>query len=133
MTPYDELSAWSLGLGDATFLHQHVVDAHTAQVADADTKPIALVMALVGLYLHVDHRWTGKSVQMAHMRLARAKREWPAFVLPFGRGAMTESDVLAAADREAALDAWAAEVWAAYAEPNRATVDALLREGGITP
>lgn len=133
MTAYDELSAWTLGLADATFTHQHVVDAHAAQVADADTKPIALAMALVGLYLHVEHRWTGRSVQMAHMRLARARREWPAFVLPFGRGAMTEAEVLASGDRVAAIDAWAEEVWNAYAEANRATVDALVRDGGITP
>jgi len=133
MTAYDELSAWTLSHGDATFIHQYVVDAHAAQVADADTKPIALAMALVGLYLRVEHQWTGRSIQMAHMRLARAKREWPAFVLPFGRGAMREEEVLAAEDREAAIDAWAGEVWAAYAESNRATVDALVREGGITP
>ena len=83
-------------------------------------------MALVGLYLRIEHQWTGRSIQMAHMRLARAKREWPAFVLPFGRGAMREEEVLAAEDREAAIDAWAGEVWAAYAESNRATVDALV-------
>ena len=131
MTAYDELSAWTLGLADATFTHQHVVDAHAAQVADANTKPIALAMALVGLYLRVEHRWTGRSIQLAHMRLARAKRDWPAFVLPFGRGAMREEEVLAAEDRTAAIDEWAAEVWNAYAESNRATVDALVRDGGI--
>lgn len=90
-------------------------------------------MALVGLYLRAEHQWTGRSVQMAHMRLARAKRDWPAFVLPFGRGAMQEEDVLAADDRPAAIDAWVVEVWGAYAASNRATVDALIREGGITP
>jgi hypothetical protein len=70
---------------------------------------------------------------MAHMRLARARREWPAFVLPFGQGAMTEADVLASDDRVAAIDAWAEEVWNAYAGANRATVEQVLREGGITP
>ena len=133
MTAYDELCAWTLGNGDATFIHQHVVDAHAAQVADESTKPIALAMALVGLYLKVEHNWTGRSIQLAHMRLARAKRDWPAFALPFGRGAMREEEVLAADDRAAAIDEWAADVWAAYAESNRAIADTLVREGGITP
>jgi hypothetical protein len=131
MTPYDELTAWTLLHGDATFIHQYAVDAHTAQVADQDTKPIGLAMALIGLYLRVEHAWTGRSIQLAHMRLARTKREWPAFVLPEERGSMHEEDVISAEDREAALDAWAACVWGAYADANRATVDALVREGGI--
>jgi hypothetical protein len=39
---YDELRCYTLGLHDLEFIHQHVVDAWSAQHADADTRPIAL-------------------------------------------------------------------------------------------
>ena len=133
MTAYDELCAWTLGHGGAEFIHQHVVDAWLAQHADAATKPVGITMALVGLYLHVEHGWTGREVQKAHMQLARTKRAWPAFELPAQRGEATPSEVLAAEDRERAIDAWCAAVWQAYASANRARVEALLHAAGITP
>jgi hypothetical protein len=51
MTPYDELCCYTLERGDASFIHQHVVDAQIAQQASDATKPIALAFALAGLYL----------------------------------------------------------------------------------
>ena len=48
---YDELSAYTLMRGDATFMHQHVVDAFAVQYSDEQTKPIKLTFGLVGLYL----------------------------------------------------------------------------------
>lgn len=83
---YDEVRYYSLSLGDPEFIHQHVVDAFTAQCADEHTKPIAITFALVGLYLHVEKGLTGRQVQRAHMELARTKRTWPAFTLPTDRG-----------------------------------------------
>jgi hypothetical protein len=35
-----------------------VVDAYAAQSADSSTRPFAVTMALVGLYLHNDKAWT---------------------------------------------------------------------------
>ena len=60
---YHEVCAYTLSLGDAAFVHQHVVDAWAARRATPVTKPIAFFFALVGLYLHLEHGWTGRAVQ----------------------------------------------------------------------
>jgi hypothetical protein len=131
---FDELCCYTLERRDATFIHQHVVDAFTAQHADERTKPITLVFALVGLYLHVERNFTGKQVQRAHMTLAVRKRQWPPIVLPSSRGTMTAADVLAVPagpERDKAISDWCRCVWAEFAA-NRQTLAELLREYGIT-
>jgi hypothetical protein len=130
---YQELQAYTLTHGDAEFLHQYVVDAGTAQWATVETKPIALTFALMGLYLHVEHAWTGRQVQRGHMALARSKQTWPSLHLPDARGAISPRDVMAVKpgpDRDAAIQAWCADVWAAYAD-NRGVLRAWLAERGI--
>ena len=127
---YNQLCGYTLARGDAAFIHQHVVDAFAAQRADDQSKPIGLTFALVGLYLHVEKQLSGRQVQRAHMQLARRKRPWPAIPLPRGRGSMTAVDVLSAAagpERDGAIDAWCASVWAAYGD-SRATIIDLLRQ-----
>lgn len=138
MTPdediYHALCCYTLERGDAAFTHQHVVDAFTAQHADAQTSPRALTFALVGLYLHVQMGLSGKQVQQAHMVLARKKIAWPAFPLPEDRGRMTVADVMGArpgALRDEAIQRWCASVWEAFGA-NRQTVAALLRRNGIS-
>ena len=79
---FDLLCAYTLGRGDAAFIHQHAVDAFAAQQADPITKPIKITFALVGLYLLVERRVSGKQVQRIHMQLGRRKHPWPAFTLP---------------------------------------------------
>ena len=67
------------------------------------------------------------------MAMARERHAWPAFPLPADRGALTAADVLAAppgVGRDAAIDAWCAAVWAAYAD-SHAAVAALVRRHGI--
>ena len=130
---YDALAAYTLTLGDATFIHQHVVDAFAAQHATEATKPITVAFALIGLYLHVERGFTGRQVQRAHMMLARRSRTWPTFGLPDTRGALTAADVLTAPagrERDRAISAWCAAVWSAYAEiaPD---VAALARAHGL--
>jgi hypothetical protein len=124
---YDALCCYTLQRGDPTFIHQHVIDA------DVRTKPIALVFALAGLYLHVERNFTGKQVQKAHMTLAARKRQWPAIVLPADRGRMTAADVLAipeGAGRDRAITDWCRAVWGEFAR-NRQTVVELLSEYGV--
>ena len=58
---YDELYVYTMGRPG--FILQHVVDAFAVQTATADTKPIAIVFGLVGLYLHVEKQFSGKQVQ----------------------------------------------------------------------
>ena len=126
---YHELCAYTLTHGDAAFIHQHVVDAFTAQQADGSTKPIALTFALAGLYLHVEKGLTGRQVQRIHMRMARARQTWPRFPLPADRGALTAADVIkspAGPERDAAIDRWCADVWSAFVE-TRATLEELLK------
>lgn len=129
----DVLAAYTLTHGGPAFIHQHVVDACTAQYATAATKPIALTFALIGLFLHVERGLTGRQVQRAHMMLAKRSRSWPAFPLPDDRGSITAADVLAAPpglERDRAIGAWCASVWAAYAEAAPA-VAALARAHGL--
>jgi hypothetical protein len=64
---YDKLSRYTLAHRSPAFIHQHIVDAFTAQHADMETKPIAIVFALVGLYLYVEKNLTGKKIHFAHM------------------------------------------------------------------
>lgn len=130
---YHELCAYTLTRGDATFIHQHVVDAWAAQQATANSKPIGVFFALMGLYLHVEHGWTGKAVQLAHMQLAKRPEAWPVGPLPEARGTLTPTDVLAAAPgaaRDAEISRWAASVWAEFSA-HRAIIDELLKRRGV--
>src|SRR5882672_3634655 len=95
-SPYDELYVYSGTRGRETFILQLVVDAHCEQFASENTKPIAVVFALVGLFLHVEKNFTGLQVQHVHMRLGRNKHPWPKITLPVDRGTMTAEDVLSA-------------------------------------
>jgi len=130
---HDDLQSYTLARGDRAFIHQHVVDAWTAEHADERTKPIALTFALVGLYLHVERGFSGRQVQRVHMILARHKRSWPSFALPPERGSITASQVVAAPagpERDQAIDVWCASVWNAYRESHRAVTE-LLKQHGI--
>lgn len=129
---YDELRCYTLAHGDPAFIHQHVVDAFTAQRANAETKPIALALSLVGLYLFVERQFSGKQVQRAHTKLANAKQPWPEFVLPRERGSVTVREVLASAagvQRDEAIRAWCASVWGAFFESRGAVIELLKRHG----
>lgn len=129
----DEIAAYTLSRGDPSFIHQHVVDAAGAQFADERTTPIQLAFALIGLYLYVERGYTGREVQRVHAKLAERKPKWPRFVEPEDRGSVRPKDVLAApegAERDAAIHAWCASVWASY-EGNRGAVVELLEQVGI--
>src|SRR5687768_17759318 len=86
---YDQLYVYAGSRGRETFILQLVVDAHRAQIATDDTKPIALVFALIGLFLHVEKNFTGLQVQQVHMQLGREKHAWPNIQLPDQRGGIT--------------------------------------------
>jgi hypothetical protein len=46
-------------MGRPGFILQHVVDAFAVQSANTETKPIAVMFGLVGLYLHVERQFSG--------------------------------------------------------------------------
>jgi uncharacterized protein DUF5946 len=130
--PYHELAYYTLAHPDPAFIHQYVVDAFAAQNAGADTKPIKLTFALVGLLLHIERGYTGREVQRAHMKLARHKRVWPSFRLPDERGAVTAAEVLRAppgAERDGAIEEWMRSVWQAYRYCHDQVAELIAAEG----
>lgn len=115
---YNELSFYTLSHPDKDyFIHQHIVDAQTAQTADVNAKNISVVFALAGLYLAIEKNYTGKQVQEAHMQLAKNKNSLPRIDLPLKRGDITAEDVLHAApgqERDDRIMQWCASVWEGY-------------------
>ena len=131
---YHELCAYTLSLGDAEFIHQHVVDAYAAQTPDATSKPIRVAFALFGLYLHVERGYTGRQVQRVHMGLAKQKRVWPTFLPPTNPTAMTARDVIRAAEgpaRDRAIHEWAAAVWRDWSASHAQVREYLRTEMGL--
>jgi hypothetical protein len=111
---FNELSFYTLAHPDAAFIHQNSVDAYTAQHADETTKPIAVVFALMGLYLYLERGFSGKQVQRAHMKMARQRKQWPRLPLPANRAGIGVADVVRAgpgAARDAMIHAWCESVW----------------------
>lgn len=128
---YDELYVYTMNRKN--FILQHVVDAHKAQAATADSKAIGVVFSLIGLYLRIEKGFTGVQVQQAHQKLGRLKRQWPSIRLPAERGDMTAADVMAAPagqSRDAAIDRWCESVWSAFSDSRQVIVH-LLSENGI--
>ena len=130
---FHELAYYTLAHSDPSFIHQHMVDAYAAQHADETTKPITVIFALLGLYLHVEKQFTGRQVQKAHMQLARYRREWVRPALPDLRGAITIADVVAATpeQRDARIHEWCASVWQAWAASHTQIRDLARAELGI--
>lgn len=111
---YDEVYVYAMGRPGFTL--QHVVDATVVQTATVDTKPIAIVFGLEGLYLQFEKQFSGKQVQQAHLNLARTTREWPNLHLPDNRGSITAAAVLSATagpELDRAIEEWCQSVWAA--------------------
>jgi hypothetical protein len=127
---YDELSFYTLAHQDPSFIHQHIVDAQSAQTADTNTKPISIIFALAGLYLFVEKNYSGRQVQQAHLQVAKNKQALPSVIFPAERGEITVSDVLAkppGQERDEMIYEWCASVWEAY-EINRETIVTLIQE-----
>ncbi len=126
-----ELSCYTQTHPDPSFIHQYAVDAFAAQRADKNTKPIALAFALIGLYLHIEKNFTGKEVQMAHVKLAKHQKQWPKFDLPEHRGDIRISDVITAPDgpeRDETIRKWSASVWEAYKDIHKEVADLVENE-----
>jgi hypothetical protein len=129
---YHELMAYTLALGDPSFIHQHVVDAYAVQTALPDSKPIGIVFGLVGLYLHLELGFSGRQVQKAHMKLARVRRDWALPHLPQHRGNIVVSNVIATSpgeQRDSMISEWCRSVWKPW-EPERNFIAALVRAEG---
>lgn len=131
---YHELMYYTLAHQDPSFIHQHVVDAYAAQHADETSKPIGIVFALMGLYLHVERNFTGRQVQRVHMQLAKRPKQWFRPQFPQQRGAIAITDVLAAAPgqaRDAMIHNWCKSVWEAWRCSRDQIVDLAKNELSI--
>jgi hypothetical protein len=127
---YNELSYYTLAHQDMSFIHQHIVDAYTAQTADERTKSITITFSLAGLFLYIEKGYTGRQVQQFHMIMAKNKRAWPAFVLPAKRGEINVSHVLAISPgpgRDKMIHQWCVSVWEAFKD-NRKTIEDLIKQ-----
>ena len=113
---YCELTCYTLTKEDSTFIHQHVVDAYEAQHAGGATRPITVVFGLIGLYLALEKGYTGRQVQLAHMKIGRRKREWPRLEPPEQPAELTVLDVAqaTAANRDEIIMRWTASVWKSW-------------------
>src|ERR1700738_3988581 len=98
---FHQLSLYTLAHSDPAFVHQNAVDAFAVQQAAPNTKPIAVVFGLVGLYLHVEKQFTGRQVQRVHKQLANRRKGWTMPPLPASRGSIRVADVVAAPPRPA--------------------------------
>ena len=131
---YNELTLYTLELRDPEFLHQNVVDAYAVQHAGPDSKPIAIVFGLMGLYLHLEKNYTGRQVQRAHMQMARKRKQWTAPPIPGRQGAPIRiAEVVAAApglERNAMIRLWCDAVWQDW-QHARPEIAALARDLGL--
>jgi hypothetical protein len=132
---FNELSYYTLSHPDTVyFIHQHAVDVFQAQNATSNTKPIALIFSLVGLYLYLEKRYTGRQVQRAHQQLAQNKKTWPLIELPVQRGRITVSDVLETnpgQQRDEMIKKWCNSVWKAYNDSHKIILNLVKAELGV--
>ena len=127
---YDELSAFTLSSGDKDFIHQLAVDAYAAQHSGPQVKPISIAFALIGPFLVFERGYTGRQVQLAHMALAKTRRQWPLFNRPITKARLTIFDALAgltAQNYQAQIKSWAESVWEVWHSEHQA-VSRLLDE-----
>lgn len=81
------------------------------------SRPISTVFGLIGLHLALEKGYTGRQVQLAHMKIAKRRKDWPRLE-PSSPGAeLTVVSVLQAttdAEKERMLMSWAASVWKSW-------------------
>ncbi|HUB17365.1 MAG TPA: DUF5946 family protein [Acidobacteriaceae bacterium] len=131
---FDELSFYTLAHGDSAFIHENSADAYRAQHVDDTTKPMAVVFAVMGLYLYLEKNFTGRQVQLAHMRMARHRKEWPRVPIPKEQASLTVADVLTAEPgpaRDARIRDWCAAVWEIWQESRPQIVALAKAELGV--
>jgi hypothetical protein len=135
LAKFNELTYYTLGHPDKIyFIHQHIVDAYQVQTADESTKSIAIPFSLVRLNLYIEKNYTGREVQLVHMKLAKHKKVWPTFELPNQMGAITISDVLKAAPgqmRDARIKEWCTSVWRACENCHERVASPVRSELGV--
>jgi len=130
---YSDLQCYTVAKQDPGFIHQHMVDTYAAQHAGGSTRNITVAFGLIGLYLALEKGYTGKQVQLAHMRIAKARKVWPRLDPPEQPAVLTVMDVLQAGtdgEIDAMIRKWMTAVWESWADRHRwvrETTDELLK------
>ena len=125
----DQMYAYTLTRGDKEFIHQHVVDAYAAQHIAKDTKPITLGAALIGLFLFVEWGYTGRQVQLEHVKLGNKMKTWPLFEATWKYAALNIMEPLntpPGSERDDKIKEWARAVWSMWGE-RHTEVEALYQ------
>jgi hypothetical protein len=133
--PLHQLFCYTLNHPDPKFIHQHAVDANTLQQANATTKPLAVVFALVGLYLFLKEDFSGKSVQRVHMDLVAFKQQLPKYNLPTAKTEFTVATLLEASsgpERDLAIRNWCEAIWENWSN-NELVIKSWLQMHKIIP
>ncbi len=133
---YDQVAFYTMAHPGPGFIHQNLVDAFAAQNAAPDDKPIKAVFTLVGLYLCLEKGYTGRQAQLAHMKMARRRKDWPRLSLPAQRGTIRIGDVLAAPpgpERDARIAEWGRDVWQSWSHAHGQIRELCQNELGVEP
>ncbi len=126
---FDELSLYTVAQGRDYFIHQHAVDTYGAQHVNEDSRPIAVVFTLMGLYLWLEKGFSGLQVQRMHMLFGKRMWDWPKIEPPKQRIAVTVASVLEAEpgpQRDQMIRKWGEAVWDAYGEAEKEKVRRLV-------
>ncbi len=116
--------------------HQLTVDTYAAQHAGDGTPLRQVGFALTGLWLALEHGFSGEDVRAVHRRMGRPTGAWPAFDPPAERpGWLTVVDVADAGLRARsepgharAVARWSESVWEAWVAAGAAdAVEGMLR------
>ena len=110
-----ELSGYTLSINDPGFIHQYIVDAYGAQHAGVPTNNIRVIFSLAGLYLATEHNYTGRQVQLVHMKIP--KQIWPDLAPPDVPAPITVADVINTNTEEekiGMIEKWARSVWESW-------------------
>jgi hypothetical protein len=92
------------------------------------------VFAVMGLYLYLEKNFTGRQVQLAHMRMARQRKNWPQLPLPSRQSDIGVSDVISAEPgslRDAMIRKWCAAVWEVWQESRPQIAELAKAELGV--
>ena len=130
---YQELTLYTFSLGDEEFIHQHVADAYTAQHSSNKLKNIQIWFALIGLYLFLEHKYSGKAVQRVHRKLAESTKDWPQIALMKSIAGITVNDILSAESgdmRKRAIHSWSEVIWQAWQQKHEKIIGRYTQIGG---
>ena len=133
---YSDLMCYTVAKQDPEFIHQHVVDTYAAQHGGGPSRNITVAFGLIGLYLAREKGYTGKQVQLAHMRIAKVQKVRPRLEPPLRPSVLTIMDVLQAGtdgEKDAMIRKWMAAVWESWSDRHtwiRITTDKLLASSG---